>query len=91
MEIKVIEQSKRKLVFELVGTDHTFCNALKEELNKNDSVKVATYTIAHPLVRVPKFIVETKTDKEPVEVLKAAAKKLGKINEEFVSLFKKAK
>jgi DNA-directed RNA polymerase subunit L len=91
MEIKVIEQTKKKMIFELIGVDHTFCNILKEELNKDDNVKTATYTIAHPLVRVPKFIVETKGDKEPTDVLKSAAKKIGKLNEDFLSNFKRAK
>jgi DNA-directed RNA polymerase subunit L len=47
MELKVLEQSRKRMIFELVGTDHTFCNALKEELNKDDNVKNATYTIPH--------------------------------------------
>ena len=32
MEFIVIEESKTKLVFELKGETHTFCNLLKEEL-----------------------------------------------------------
>ena len=91
MEMKVMEQTKKKLVFELSGVDHTFCNILKQELNSDDSVKTATYTIAHPLIRVPKFIVETKGDKEPSDVLKSAAKKLSKMNDDFLTNFKKAK
>jgi DNA-directed RNA polymerase subunit L len=91
MEIRVLESTKKKMIFELAGTDHTFCNGLKEELNQDDNVKNATYTIAHPLVRVPKFVVETKGDKEPSDVLKSASKKLMKANEEFISTFKKAK
>ncbi|MBN2142683.1 DNA-directed RNA polymerase subunit L [Candidatus Woesearchaeota archaeon] len=91
MEIKVIDHTKKKIVFELIGTDHTFSNGLKEELNKDDNVKNATYTIEHPLIRVPKFIVETKGEKDAASALKAAAKKLGKTNEEFLASFKKAK
>jgi len=91
MEIKVIEQTKKKMIFELIGTDHTFCNALKKELLNDDNVKISTYNIAHPLVRIPKFIVETNGQKEPTDVLKAAAKRLGKLNDEFKSVFKKAK
>lgn len=91
MEIKVIEESKKKIIFELIGSDHTFCNALKKELLNDDNVKVATYTISHPLINIPKFIVETNTQKEPVEVLKAAANRLVKENKEFLAAFKKAK
>ena len=32
MEFNVIEESKTKLVFELKGETHTFCNVLKKEL-----------------------------------------------------------
>src|SRR3989344_1668234 len=32
MELKVLEHSKNKLKIEMKGEDHTFCNALKEEL-----------------------------------------------------------
>jgi DNA-directed RNA polymerase subunit L len=91
MELKVLEQSRKRMIFELVGTDHTFCNALKEELNKDDNVKNATYTIPHPLIRIPKFIVETKGEKEPADVLKSAAKRITKINDDFIAQFKKAK
>ena len=91
MEVRVLENAKKKIVFEAVGLDHTFCNILKEELNKDDNVKVATYVIAHPLRRIPKFIVETKGDKDPAAVIKAAVKKISKANDEFISGFKKAK
>jgi DNA-directed RNA polymerase subunit L len=91
MEIKVIEQNKKKIIFELIGADHTFCNALKKELLTDDNVKVATYAIAHPLINIPKFIVETGTQKEPAEVLKAGANRLMKLNKEFLAAFKKAK
>jgi len=91
MEIRIIEQSKKKMIFELKGTDHTFCNGLKKELLNDDNVKVSTYNIAHPLVNIPKFIVETNTQKEPAEVLKAAANRLSKQNKEFLAAFKKAK
>ncbi|MFT4311269.1 MAG: DNA-directed RNA polymerase subunit L [Candidatus Woesearchaeota archaeon] len=59
MEIKVLENEKNKLVFELEGAGHTFCNALKDELRNDSDVKVATYTINHPLTGKPKFFVET--------------------------------
>ena len=34
MEMKVIEEKKGKLVFELSGASHTICNILKKELWK---------------------------------------------------------
>lgn len=91
MEIKVYEQTKRRLVFELIGVDHTFCNSLKKELWNDDSVRAAAYAIAHPLIGIPKFIVETNGQKDADAVLKAAANRLKKHNKDFLGLFKEAK
>lgn len=88
MELKVIEKGKKRLVFDLVGADHTFSGALKKELWNNKSVKVSAYNIEHPLVGIPRFILETE-DKDPEKVLQDAVKKLEKKNESFAEDFKK--
>ncbi len=91
MKLKVYEHTKKRMVFELIGTDHTFCNVLKKELWKDSTVRAAAYTIAHPLIGIPKFIVETNGQKDPKNVLKVTASKLKKHNKDFLTLFKKAK
>ncbi|RJQ16971.1 DNA-directed RNA polymerase subunit L [Candidatus Woesearchaeota archaeon] len=91
MEIEVIEQSKKKLIFKLKGADHTFCNALKRELYSDESVKISSYTIEHPLINIPKFIVETDTSKTPEKALSAAVKRLQGTNAKVLEAFKKAK
>lgn len=91
MELKVHENTKKRMVFELVGADHTFCNALKKELWKDSTVRAAAYKVEHPLIGIPKFIVETNGQKDARVVLKTAANKLKKQNKEFLTLFKKAK
>ena len=78
MEINVIEENKNKLVFSLKGEDHTLCNAIKDELWNDDSVKVATYRIDHPLIAVPVMTVETDGKKSPKDALKAAMKRVTK-------------
>jgi len=88
VEIKVIEKSKKRLVFDLIGTDHTFCNVLKHELWNDKSTKISAYSIEHPLIGIPRFIVETD-DKEPEKTLNDAVKRLQKKNEQFLELFKK--
>jgi DNA-directed RNA polymerase subunit L len=90
MELRVVEKSKKRLIFELIGADHTFCNALKRALWNDKSVKVSAYNIEHPLIGIPKFIIETD-DKEPEKALVDAVKKLQKKNEQFLELFKKIK
>ena len=61
MEFKILEESKNKLVFQLIGETHTFCNLLKDALQNVKGVEIATYRIDHPLVGVPQFLVETKS------------------------------
>lgn len=82
MEINIIEDKKNKLVFEIKGVTHTFCNILKEELYNNNNVKIATYAIRHPLIGIPRFIIETD-GADPRKVLNDAAQKIKKQFEKF--------
>ncbi len=82
MELVVLEENKQKMVFELKGETHTFCNLLKKELQGNKEVNLVSYRIDHPLVGVPRFILETKGT-EPRKVLKEALKSLTKKTEEL--------
>ena len=91
MEIKVQENTKKRMVFELVGANHTFCNALKKELWNDNSIRAAAYKVDHPLIGIPKFIVETNGQKDAKSVVKSAVSRLKKINKEFVDGFKKAR
>lgn len=87
MELKVLEQKKHRTVFELPGADHTFCNALKQELWNDEQVTVSTYTVSHPLIGVPKFVIESKGDVS--DALRDAAKRLQKRNKDFLTAFSK--
>jgi len=77
MEVIIIEEKKNKIVFELKGEGHTLNNALRKELWNDEHVKIAAYAIEHPLIEIPKFILETD-GAEPRKVLAAAAKRLQK-------------
>jgi len=88
MELKVIEKSKKRFIFDLVGADHTFSGALKKELWNDKAVKISAYGVEHPLIGIPRFIVETE-DKEPEKALTDAVKRLQKKNESFLEDFKK--
>ena len=82
MELKVKEESKSKMVFDLPGETHTFCNALKHELVAVKGVTIATYKMDHPLIGMPTFLLETKGI-EPRKALKEALKALRKKAEDF--------
>jgi len=88
MELKVVENNKKRIVFDLVGADHTFSGALKKELWNDKAVKVSAYNVEHPLVGIPRFIVETE-DKDPKKALLDAVKRLEKKNESFLEDAKK--
>ena len=89
MELKVIEQKKNSLIVEVAGEDHTFCNVLKKELWNDEHVKVASYSIKHPLVSQLQVIVETDGSVTPQAALLNAAKRVGKNAEKFRDEFTK--
>ncbi len=76
MKVDILEETKNRLVFE-VDEDHAFCNALKDELNEIDDVKVASYSKRHPLIDKPRFIIETSSGSSR-DVVTKAAKNLAK-------------
>ncbi len=77
MEIKVLKEEKNKLIFEIQGEDHTLANALRKELWNDKKVKAAGYQIEHPLIGVPKMIVETSSG-SPKTAIKDAVERLKK-------------
>lgn len=60
MKARVLKEDERGIEFELIGAGHTFCNSLREALNKHKKVEYATYKIEHPLLSNPKIYVRTK-------------------------------
>jgi DNA-directed RNA polymerase subunit L len=91
MEIKVLEESEKKMRFEISGEGHTLCNVLREELWNDEHVKIAAYKVKHPLIGTPEFIVETDGKKEPRKILLDAAKRIKKFNSSFEEEVKKLK
>ncbi len=91
MELNILEDKKKRLVFELKGEKHTLCNALRDELWNDKAVKAAAYNISHPLVGIPKFVVETDGKKAPKKALKDAISRLQKKNKDLIKEVKKVK
>jgi len=88
MQIKVIEESKNKVVFKIQGESHTLCNSLKEELRKDKKVSMASYFVSHPDIDEPTFTVET-TSVSPKKAIMDAIKRIKKDNEKFLTAFNK--
>lgn len=88
MELNLIDKSKNRLKFEIIGEGHTLCNAIRRELWNDKDVEVAGYNIEHSLVGNPVFIVESKKDAK--SALIDAVERLKKRNKEFKDKFKVA-
>lgn len=90
MEINIVEEKKNKLIFEITGEGHTLSNVLRKELNNDEHVKAAAYTIDHPLIEKPRFVLETD-GADPKKTLIAAAKRVQKELEKVKSEAKELK
>jgi DNA-directed RNA polymerase subunit L len=91
MEFTVLQKTTKRLVVEIKGATHTLCNVLKDELWNDKDVVAAAYNTDHPLIGVPKFIIETNGKTDPAKALEKAADRLKKRNSGFLEAFKKVK
>ena len=89
MKLKILEDKKNRMILEIKGETHTFCNALKKELWNDKHVKAAGYNISHPYVGTPKLVVETDGGETPKKALTEAAKRLSKTADKFNAEFTK--
>lgn len=89
MEIKVLENEKNRLRFEIVGSSHTLANLLTKELWSEGDVTVSGYNLMHPQTRNVVVLIET-TKKDPKKVLLESLSSLKKKSTEFKTQFHKA-
>ncbi|NQV91835.1 DNA-directed RNA polymerase subunit L [Candidatus Woesearchaeota archaeon] len=82
MEFNAVEETKTKLVFELKGETHTFCNLLKKSLQEVNGVETVSYKIDHPLIGIPTFLIETKGI-DPRKAIKEALKSMKSQAQDF--------
>jgi DNA-directed RNA polymerase subunit L len=87
MELKIIEDKKEKVIFELAGADNTIANILKERIAKQKGVTACSYNIEHPLISNPRFIILADNAKKAID---AAISSLKKENDELKKLVDKA-
>lgn len=96
MNLKVLKKTPNEIRIEIEGEGHTFCNVLQRALLEDETVEMAGYDIAHPLVSKPIIYVrmkeERKPKKKPESALKEAAAKIKTQTKQFrVSLEKALK
>ena len=83
MELSFLEDTKKKVVFELHGGGHTICNPLKKALLNVKGVTEATYRVTHPLKNIPEVIVQTDGSITPKDAIKQAIKTVQQTGEAF--------
>ena len=77
MKTAVLEDKKNRIVFEVDGATNTVAGLVKKELWNDKHVKAAGYNIAHPLINIPRFVVDTD-GAEPRKTVVAAIKRVEK-------------
>ncbi|MEM2093788.1 MAG: DNA-directed RNA polymerase subunit L [Candidatus Bathyarchaeia archaeon] len=90
MKINILECKKNELEIELAGEGHTFCNAVQSALLKDETVEFSGYNIQHPLTSQPVFFIRTKGERNPLEALIDAGRKLKQELCEIEESFKEA-
>lgn len=89
MEIRVLEQTKERLKIEIIGEDHTLCNAIRKELWEDSHVKIAGYNFEPSLVTNPIMIIETDSSENPKKALLTAIENIKKRNKDLLIEFNK--
>ncbi len=74
MEVKVRKHTDRELVIKLIGEDHTLGNLIAKMALTHPNVKLAAYTIEHPLEGSPVIRIITDGTVSPDTVLKEVIK-----------------
>lgn len=82
MDVKILEEKKGRMVFNIEGDGVTIANQLKKELWNDEHVKASGYNVEHPLINVPTFVVETD-GADPKKTVSAAIKRMTKSLEKF--------
>lgn len=87
----MLVDEEKKILFELKGESHGFCNLLKEKLKEDKDVKITSYRVKHPLIGVPELLIETNGKKSPQKALEEAIKRTKQQVKDFNKTFSKAK
>lgn len=92
MEIKILQNEKNTLEFEIVGANASLAEFIVQRLLENKEIEFAAYNVEHPLISNPKIIVRTSKKnalEETVSVLEKIKNEVKEFRELFVSSLKK--
>lgn len=86
MEIKIIEQRKDYIKFNIIGETHTFGNLLKDEINLNKDTDFATYRKEHPSNDYIEVIVQAQKGKDVNKIISDSLDNIEKNANNFKTL-----
>ncbi len=89
MEVKILEQEKNRLKFELVGESYTLANLITKSLWDDSDVTVSGFNLEHPQASNVVILLETKK-KDAKKVLLDSINSVQKTMTEFQKKAKKA-
>jgi DNA-directed RNA polymerase subunit L len=90
IEIKIKKKEKNKIIYEILGEDHTLGNLLEKILIKKDGVSYASYENPHPLENKIILTIVTKDDANPEKLLKEALKEVIELSRDFRERYREA-
>ena len=88
MEIVVIESTKNRFRFQLVGQTYTLANLIAKKLWEDDDVTISGFNLKHPQISNIELLIETQK-KDAKKVLLDTLAKIKKEGTEFKVAFKK--
>lgn len=88
MEIVVLESTKNRLRFQIVGKTYTLANLITKKLWKEEDIVISGYNLKHPQTSNVELLIETQK-KDPKKVLLDVLVKIKKESSEFKAAFKK--
>ena len=81
MELKILEETKKKAVIEF--DNQTIAGMIERELWNDSHVKAAGQKQKHPLIGKPIIVVETDEKEDPKTAVKEAIKRIKKEIDKF--------
>ncbi len=88
MEIKVLENEKNRLKFEILDETYTLANLITKKLWEESDVTVSGFNMKHPQTSNVLILIET-TKKDPKKVLLETLNAIKKDGHDFKTQFKK--
>ena len=88
LEVMIRKHTDKELVIKLVGEDHTIGNLIAKMALNHPNVRLAAYTVEHPLEGSPVIRIVTDGTIDPSHVLKEIVVKSKAITEELLKTLK---